>query len=64
MLILQQFKNSTMKKYRVILPNGKEIELMADCFVESDNGSNIYFVIDGERVHVVPNGSAIFEIFD
>lgn len=53
-----------MKKYRVILPNGKEIELMADCFVESDNGSNIYFVINGERVHVVPNGSAIFEIFD
>lgn len=64
MLILQQFKNSTMKKYRVILPNGKEIELMADYFVESDNGSNIYFVIDVERVHVVPNGSAIFEIFD
>lgn len=53
-----------MKKYRVILPNGKEIELMADYFVESDNGSNIYFVIDVERVHVVPNGSAIFEILD
>ena len=53
-----------MKKYRVILPNGKEIELMADYFVESDNGSNIYFVIDGEKIDVVPNGSAIFEILD
>lgn len=53
-----------MKKYRVILPNGKEIELMADYFVESDNGSNIYFVIGVARVHVIPNGSAIFEIFD
>lgn len=64
MLILQQFKNSTMKKYRVILPNGKEIELMADYFVESDNGSNIYFVINGDEVGVIPNGSAIFEILD
>jgi len=64
MLILQQFKNSTMKKYRVILPNGKEIELIADYFIESDNGSNIYFVINGDEVHVIPNGSAIFEIFD
>lgn len=64
MRIWQQFKYTAMKKYRVILPNGKEIELMADYFVESDNGSNIYFVIDVERVHVVPNGSAIFEIFD
>lgn len=53
-----------MKKYRVILPNGKEIELMADYFIDSDNGSNIYFVINGEEVHVIPNGSAIFEIFD
>jgi hypothetical protein len=53
-----------MNKYRVISPNGKEIELMADYFVESDNGSNIYFVINGDKVDVIPNGSAIFEIFD
>ena len=53
-----------MKKYRVILPNGKEIELMADYFVESDKGLNVYFVIDEKKVHVIPNGSAIFEIFD
>lgn len=53
-----------MNKYIVILPNGKVIGLMADYFVESDNGSNIYFVTNGVRVAVIPNGSAIFEIVD
>ena len=53
-----------MKKYRVILPNGKEIELMSDYFAESDKSSNIYFIINGDKVDVTPNGSAIFEIFD